>query len=281
MKKLLSALVLVSALALTTGCGHRTMIENGEVGKQLTTSGLEDKVRAPGAFRMESCILSSCPKLVRLSVAENNKVIPGNYFIAKSDLELGIDLSLQYGLKRDNASLNEVFSRIRGVPLNSSELVIAEDRVFEVFVQPVIRDTVRTALNQYSIEQIMENLPLVREYVESEVRKKLNNSPIDVISLSFSKVSWPTVILQAKEEFAKIEISKATEMRAVAADLEILASKMELEKERARMALEVDSIIASKMTPELAQFMLLNAINKSAENSTPWAVTDSTVLRGR
>lgn len=279
MKKLLVLFGLVSVLALT-GCGERVMINNSEVGKQLTVSGLEDKVRSPGALRLESCVFSSCPKLVRLSVAEESAEIGGAYYNSQSDLELDMTVAMQYTIKRDNNSLNEVFSRIKPVQASSSrDLYIQSEQVYNVFVQPVLRDTVRASLNNYSIEEIMDNLPQVREYVESEVRKRLSETPIDVVNLTFSKVGWPKVILQAKEEFAKIEIDKATQFRAIAADLEIMEKQMDLEIARAKMTLKVDSVVASAMTPQLQNYMLLNAINKSAENGTSWAITDSLIRR--
>lgn len=61
----LLALLAVAAL-LAGGCGDRVTIQPGEVGRQLTINGLEDENRPPGAFRMDSCMITACPKLVRL-----------------------------------------------------------------------------------------------------------------------------------------------------------------------------------------------------------------------
>jgi len=275
--------IVILATVLFTGCGEKVIIENGEVGKQLTTSGLEKEIRNPGALRMEACFLSACPKLVRLSVAETSKTVPGNFFIAKSDLEMKLDLELQYSVKKDTKSINEVFERVKGVSSNTSsmyqQIIIEEEKVYTTFIKPVLRDTVRLALNNYKIEEMMDNLGVVRDFVESEVRKKLESSPINIVNLTFGKIGWPESIMKSKEDFAKIEIEKATKMKSMAAELEIMKKQFELDKARAIMALEVDKIISDKMNPQLATYMTLEAINKSAENGTPWALGSNVVYR--
>lgn len=280
-KSLLYGIAAVTLLLTLSGCGNKVIIENGEVGKQLTTSGLEKEIRNPGALRMEGCFGTACPKLVRLSVAETSKTIPGKFFIEKSDLEMGLELELQYAVKRDEKSINEVFERVKGVsdPRDSSQIIIQEEKVYSTFIKPVIRDTVRQALSNYKIENMMANLGTVREFVESEVRKKMKDTPIKIVNLSFSKISWPEAIIKAKIDFAKIEIEKATKMKGMSAELEIMEKKFELDKKRAEMALQVDSIVSDKMNENLAQYMMLDAINKSAENGTPWAINSNIIYR--
>ena len=280
MKKFLFSLMVVSSMLLFTGCGEKVVIENGEVGKQLTTSGLEEEIRTAGAFRMESCFGTACPKLVRLSIAETTEVIPGKFFIKKSDLAMELELSLQYSVKKDTNSINEVFKRVKAEKdsNNPNQLLISEKKVYNTFIKPVLRDTVRVALNNYTIEEIIDNLTEVRVFVENQVKAKLNKTPIKVISLSFSKIGYPESIMKAKEDFAKIELEKATKMKAIAAELEIAKKEQELKIVKAKMALEVDKIVADRMNPQLAKYMLLEAINTSAENGTPWAITGSDVI---
>ena len=281
MKKLLITITMLGSMIFFTGCGEKVIIENGEVGKQLTTDGLEDQIRTAGAFRMENCFGTACPKLVRLTIAETTEIVPGKFFIAKSDLAMDLELSLQYSVKKDNKSLNSVFDRVKATqdPTNNSQLLINEKKVYDTFIKPVLRDTVRVALNNYTVEQIIANLTDVRIFVENAVKEKLNDSPIKVISLSFSKIGYPESIMKAKEDFAKIELEKATKMKAIAAELEIAAKEQELKIVKAKMALEVDKIVAERMNSKLAEYMLLEAINTSAENGTPWAVTGDVIFR--
>lgn len=275
----LTLLALLSVF-LFTGCGDKVIIENGEVGKQITGSGLEKEIRNPGALRMDSCMFTACPKLVRLTVAETSKTIPGKFFINKSDLDLTLDLKLQYSVKRDEKSINEVFDRVKGIEdtHNSRQLIIPEEKVYITFIDPVLRDTVRVSLNNYTIEEMISNLTEVRKFVENEVRKQLANTPITIVNLTFGKIGWPDSIIKAKEDFAKIEIEKATKMKAMAAELEIMTKQFELDKKRAEMTLQVDKIISDKMNDNLKSYMLLDGIRKSAENGTPWAITGSDVI---
>jgi len=285
MKKNLIRLGLsLGVIFLLTGCGEKVIIENGEVGKQITTSGLEKNIRKAGALKMDSCAFgTACPKLVRLSISENSKTIPGKFFINKSQLEMQLDLEIQYAVKKDNDSINAVFDRVKGIAdeKNSRQLFIPEEKIYTTFIKPILRDTVRTALNNYSIEEIMENLGKVRLFVEQTVKRKLNKSPVRIITLSFGKVGYPASILKAKEDFAKIELDKATKMKSMAAELQIMTKKLELDKKRAEMALEVNQIISKKMNDNLKSYMLIEAINKSAESGTPWAITNSMIFRDK
>ena len=74
-------------LPLFIACGQRVTIQPGEIGRQLTTAGLETENRPPGAFRLESCIISACPKLVRLQTQNQPKtLLLTNYFYPKAML---------------------------------------------------------------------------------------------------------------------------------------------------------------------------------------------------
>lgn len=275
MKKIILLLSSIVVALLMTGCGDKVQINSGEVGKQLTTSGLESEIRESGSFRMDGCAFSACPKLVRLQVTKTPQIIPGKFFMPKSDLTLGLDIAIQYQVKTDNASRNIIFNEVSAQPstTNDREMIILSQTVYDTFIKPTLRDTVRKALSQYKIEGVMDNLSKVREFVESEVKKSLKDSPVTVVTLAFENISYPALILESKEQFAAIETQKATEMKAMAAEMEIIAKKLEVEKARANVALEVDKIISDHMDDKLATWGIIQAAQTSAENGTPWAIS--------
>jgi len=279
MKKTIINILLLSLVVLfTTGCGERVRVEQNEVAKVLSTNGLEDTVRTNSTFRLESCIFSACPKLVKLDITKNTKTMNSQYFMPKSDMELGLELTIQYSPKVDKKSINSIYKDIRAedVPNSSFLAIIDSEKLYEIYIQPILKDTTRQALNDYKIEQIMDNLEDSRKFVFNMIKEKLKETPIHLDSLSFSKISYPSLILQKKKEFAAIDTQKATDMKSMAAELEIMAKKLELEKKKAKMQLEVDKIISKRLDENMVIWGIVQAAQTSAENGTPWSLGGGT-----
>jgi len=275
MKKiLLYAIVGLSSILLLSGCGQKVRVEQNEVAKILGSNGLEDEILKNSTFRLDSCFISACPKLVTLDVTKNTKVIPGNYYMPKSDMEMELELSIQYSVKKDKKSIDTVFEEARSINNPNFDYLasIPAEKLYEIYIKPIIKDSTRQALNSFKIEQVMDNLEETRLFVFKTINKKLKDSPVKIDTLSFSKIGFPELILQKKKEFAAIDTQKATDMKAMAAELEIMAKKLELEKKKAKMQLEVDNIISKQLDKKMVIWGIIQAIQTSAENGTPWSL---------
>ena len=143
MKKISVLGFLLCSLFLT-GCGERVSIQPGEVGKQLTTDGLEKEIRRPGAFRMEQCLVVACPRLVRLQVQKATKQFKiDKLLLMKSNVDLSnVEVGVQFQVKDNEESINRIFEEVRPVAASSIEgeslsgssvLVITTDPHFNSF----------------------------------------------------------------------------------------------------------------------------------------------------
>lgn len=265
--------MIITAL-MFSGCGERVRVEQGQVGKVMNSSGLEEQIRDVSTFRLESCVFTACPKLITLDMTKNVEKVEGKFFMPKSDMEFGIELNLQYSAKNTPKALNSIFKEMPSVSKEGSTNInhISSSKLFSRYIEPIIIDTTRQALGNYTIEEIMSNLEETRQYIYATINKKLENEPIQIDTLSFSKIEYPALILKKKEDFASIDTQKATDMKAMAAELEILAKKLELEKAKAKMQLEVDEIVSGRMNGKMVAWGIVQAIQTSAEKGTPWAL---------
>lgn len=269
MKKLLSVLILVSAILALNGCGEKVSIDSGRVAKQLTTNGLESSIRRAGVFRLDSCVLTACPRFVILDAFENTKSIESKYYISKSKLDLTMVLDIQYAVKEDNDSINTVFGRVKSVPINGTrQSIITTEQVYMTYIKPTIIDTTRSALNDYDIDTIMDNLSDVRTYVEKAIIASYEDTPIIIKSVTFSLVSFPKVIVSKREEAASVEAEKITKLKRIEADMEVLKTKRLFDIENAQIAVEADAIVSKSMDEKMATWLMLQAMQTCASRES-------------
>lgn len=267
MKKLNLLLIAIVSLLVLSGCGSKVTVESGRVAKQLGTNGLETEIRRAGAFRLDSCITTACPSLVILDVFENTATIESQYYISASKLNLTLHVDIQYAVKEDDASINKVYERVKSVPNGNRQSAITTEQVFSTYVKPVSIGTIRTALNHYDIDKIMDNLSEVQDYVEVAFKNKLKDTPVVIKSLTFSSVSYPEVIVERREEEASVDAEKATKLKRLEADLIVAKEERKLQIEHAKNAVEADKIISNSMDEDMATWLMLEAIQTCAERT--------------
>ena len=269
MKILKLGILPILAMLILSGCGDKVTVDSGRVAKQLGTNGLEDGIRRAGAFRLDSCVTTACPRFVVLDVFENTQTISSKYYISSSKLNLELDVDIQYAVKEDDASINKVYKRVKSVPVNGErKSIISTEQVFSTYVKPVSIGTIRTALNHYNIDQIMDNLSEVQIYVENAFKEKLKSEPVIIKSLTFSLVSYPKVIVERREEEASVDAEKATKLKRLEADLIVAKEERKLQIEHAKNAVEADKIISDSMDEDMATWLMLEAIQTCAERTT-------------
>ena len=113
MKKHNLILMLV-IVTLLSACGQKVVVNSGEVGKEIGSDGLEERLRAPSAFRLEACPFSACPKLVRLQTAVAAETVTINkVFLPKSNIALdNVTFGIQFRIRPNEKSMNSAFDNI-------------------------------------------------------------------------------------------------------------------------------------------------------------------------
>lgn len=261
------ALLLLVPLALS-GCnmfGDRVTINSGEVGKQNTTSGLEEAIRQPGSFRMEACMFSACPKLVRLQTAMDSKDVTINtVFLPKSNVDLSdVIFSVQYRVKADKGSVNQAYRDIRAELVSGNEYLISSDMIYRTYIAPFVSEAVIAALREFTVDQALTEPDTISRYIQGEVNKALEGTPVEVTKLSFPNGvgSPPETVMVSKRALYAIDEEKAREIRSLAAQLEVEDQRQAIARKRA----ENDLQIAGDLGIPVAVYQCLRSMDDFAD----------------
>lgn len=268
MKSVAFALAM-SCLMVLVGCGKRVTIQPGEVGRQLTTSGLEVQNRPPGAFRMESCYISACPKLVRLQTQKATKDFTiDKLFLPKSNVDMTkVQIGLQFRVKQDQQSLETLFKEVRPETLSDWELIITTDMIYATYIQRKAPDAVITALREYEVDEVLSDVPEISKYAKQKINEMLAKTPVEVTELGFPNGIGepPQEVLQAKRRLYAVEEQKARDIKALSAALTVEDHRQAVQ--RKRTINDMDN--AKKAGVDFATYVFLKNMERFAEEGVP------------
>lgn len=265
---------------LAAACGERVAIQSGEVGKQLTTEGLESGIRNPGAFRLDSCVFSACPKLIRLQVnkhAEDMKI--DSLFLPKSNVDIdNVQIRLQFRVKPDKDSINRVYAEVRPEPAGEQVFLITSQQVYDTYLRGRVPDAVVATLREYTVEEVLTQVPEIAEYVEAKVNEELKEDPVEVTELSFPNGigEVPEAVIMAKRRLFAIEEEKARQVKALEAELAVEDQRQAVQRKRAKN----DKEVALSLGMSTAAFMYLKTFERFADaaaDGTPVAIGSGTM----
>jgi len=274
MKKLLFIPIVLS-VALLTGCGERVTINTGEVGKELGTNGLEEEIRKPGSFRMDTCIFSACPKLVRLTTAKSaEEVTVAKVFLPKSNVDLtDVTFGMQFRIKDTPESQNQAFEEIKAQVVTDRELIITSDMIFNTFVKRKAPEAVIAALREYSIEDALTSPDTIAIFVLEQVNVALKDTPVELTEFGFPNGvgTPPEEVLTAKRKLYAIDEEKAREIRALQAALEVEKQRQVVQQARVTN----DVVNAKTAGVSFVEYVTLKNMERfadAAEAGTPVAL---------
>ncbi|PPR19413.1 MAG: hypothetical protein CFH43_00197 [Proteobacteria bacterium] len=274
MKKLL-CIAIVMSVALLTGCGERVTINTGEVGKELGTNGLEEEIRKPGSFRMDTCIFSACPKLVRLTTAKSaEEVTVAKVFLPKSNVDLtDVTFGMQFRIKDTPESQNQAFEEIKAQVVTDRELIITSDMIFNTFVKRKAPEAVIAALREYSIEDALTSPDTIAIFVLEQVNVALKDTPVELTEFGFPNGvgTPPEEVLTAKRKLYAIDEEKAREIRALQAALEVEKQRQVVQQARVTN----DVVNAKTAGVSFVEYVTLKNMERfadAAEAGTPVAL---------
>jgi hypothetical protein len=265
-----AALPLLSLLLLTTAaCGEHAVIEPGEVGRQLTTDGLEVQNRPPGAFRMETCFVTACPRLVRLQTQKTTKLFTiDKLFLPKSNVDMtNVQIGLQFRVKQDEKSLQTIFNEVRPKKESDRTLLISTDMIYETYVQRKAPDAVIMALREYQVDQVLSDVPEIAEFTRKKINEMLANTPVEVTELGFPNGIGepPQEVILAKRMLYAVEEEKAREIKSLEAELIIEEQRQAVQ--RKRTANDLDN--ARLAGVDFATYVFLKNMERFAEEHVP------------
>lgn len=258
--------VLGFAMLMTLGgCwGERVTINTGEVGKQITTSGLEKEIRQPGSFKMDTCWFSACPRLVRLQTAVSAQTVTiEKVFLPKSNVALdNVQFGIQFRIKQDQSSIDRAFTDIRSSG-DDGDRFISSEEIFATYIARKAPEAVITALRDYTVEQALSEPDSIAAYAKDRINEALANTPVEVTEFGFPNGVGvpPAVVLDAKDRLYAIDEEKAREIRALEAALEVEAQRQSV----ARLRAKNDTEVAAELGIPVAQYQCLRTMDAFAD----------------
>lgn len=265
---------------LLFGCfGERVTIQTGEVGKELGSDGLEDKIRDPGSFRMDSCIIEACPKLVRLETSLSTKMFTiGTVFLPLSNVDMTkVEVGVQFRIKSDKESVNSVFKNVRPVQANKVPgneavqdivLLITSNMVYDTYIERIAPNAVIAALREYTVEQILVDVNEISLFTKAKINEMLKDTPIEVTELGFPNGIGepPPEVIEAKRNYYAVQERSARRIKELQADLEI---------EKYKQQVQVTRVVNDKQNAEtlgldVKTYIFLKVLEKFADEHVPF-----------
>ncbi len=267
---LIAALV---AVTLLTGCGDPVEVPPAHVGKLSTESGLQEGIIQPSKFRLEGFCLN-CDNLILVEASDYGAKESMQIYMPKDQLNLTVDIRGVFTISADKANVEKVFARVPADQTNSSRIrVIPMTKVYGIYAQPVIRETVRSLLTEYTIAEVMENRDAISQSLAQEVRKRLGVTPITTIRFGLADVQPPEVIVKAREKAKEREIAiqqaeadKQVSLKQAEAALEVAIKQQEVDLKEAETQVLVNTRLAEGVNDAFVTQRWLKIMGELAAN---------------
>ncbi len=145
--------------------------------------------------------------------------------LTKSDMKVTVDLRVTYRANCDSKDQIELI--LDQVPLPAEGRFVQPEQIFEKYVMPVIRESLRNHLADYTIEQVKEVRGELANSIKRDLEKTIKEKsfPVQIEVLTVSNIQLPeSIVEKIKEiELARMDANKETEKQQ--------AAKVRLERE--------------------------------------------------
>lgn len=272
MKKIAMLGAVLAVGAMLAGCGPRVEVETASVGKVMTKNGLQDDIKMPSKFRLDSCWWPGayCDKLVVLDVSDISKTQDIKLFMPKD--RLNMDFTVGLTLSVDDDAYDELFAKINPSPSGEYTSRININEAYDRYAKEIISSQAREFMSQYSISEVANN----RDVIGSELSEHLSviireRTPFYVRYAGLTDVQYPEIITTAQEnaaerreniqqERAQLEVSRVKLER----ELEEQRLQRKVDVEKAEAQAEINRILGESITERYVQYRQLDALDKLA-----------------
>lgn len=225
MKKLALALLAIFAVGCGTEDvppGHKAFMFDRTGGLALYTGGeglLTDDVLGSGTH-----YTGLYDEVIGVNCQDDHmkEALP---VLTKSDMKVTVDLRVTYSA--DCTSKDNIELILDQVIVPPDSQFVQPNQIFEKYVMPVIRESLRNHLADYTIEQVKEVRGELANSVKADLARSIKekNFPVLIEVLTVSNINLPeSIVEKIKEiELARMDANKETEKQQ--------AAKVRLERE--------------------------------------------------
>lgn len=271
--------------------GAPVEVPPAHVGKILTPDGFTDGVIPPSKFRLDPCMYL-CDSLITAETSDYASTEQMRVFMPKDELNLTVDVRGIYSVSSDEDVVNRVFDRLPASRVSDRMARISMQDVYHTYAAQVVRETVRTILADYTIEQVMSNREEIGNRLFKQVREELQRTPIEVIQFGLADMQPPEVIIKAQEMAKQREIAireaeynKQVALKKAEAEIELAEKDKIVRLKKAEAILAENLKVAESVSEKYLAYRYLDVMEQAAQSNAtiffPLDMTDSAGLQNR
>lgn len=270
--KIFAPLLMVTTLA---GCyGEKVQVPPAYEGKILSKNGYLPETIPPSTFRLEPCWQPGavCQELVLIDKTDKGLSENFTLFMPKNQLNLTFDLRMTGSIR--SGSTDAILNRVSPLISKDNRKYIPFNLVYETYAQPIVRDSVRAVIAEYSIDEVISSRDAINKAISDRLKEDLKNTPIGFKTVGIADAQYPPVIVERKElaEQRRIDIEqeearKQVELIKLQTELEKAKAQRAIRREKAQAAAEENQIAASSITPEYLEYKKLEVLDNLAKSN--------------
>ena len=295
MNKILQMLSVIVLAGMFTGCmGTRVEVPPAHVGKISAKAGLQEDTIQPSKLRINrGRVAFQIHDDLLLAETSDLKVEEADIDVLLTADQVYVEVEYRGVVHHENTleAINELFVKVRPDSILDGVPVITTKSTYETYGKIAVRDVVRYVIAGYSIEELMSSRAEIGEKILQEVRGKVKDTPLNVVSGSLAKIKLPDVIVSSLESNKKreIEILEAendmmVKLKEKESEFKVAQKEQEVDLLEAETQVLVNTKLAEGANPAYIQLQMLKIWTKIAESdnriiiTTPEMISDASMM---
>ncbi|AND75088.1 hypothetical protein pf16_165 [Pseudomonas phage pf16] len=258
LKKMMCVLMLAVAMV---GCSKVT-VPPAAKGKVLSAAGYSTDVKETGKYWLwlteDMVILDTSTQ----TVAEDIQVK------MKDDLTLGLKVRFRTRISGNDKVINSMFNDIK-----HQDYKVTLPMVYGVYGKDVVQAVSRSVLSKYEVAEVSNNYDKISQELTTELRKAMENSPLEVSNITMADLDYPKEIDDAikKQNERKFAIQTEENEQAVKMvqkrnEMELANADYNIRIKRAETLRDENLKTAAGLNPMLLQYRQLEIMEKMANS---------------
>ncbi len=271
-KRWFSSIPLVLCLLALCACGQTVQVPSGTVGRQQSTSGLEEKIYEPGGYRLEACPFSACPVMVLLHTGlASEEINVGTIFLPQSNVDLSeVKIAIQFHTRPTEGAINKIYADVTSVHSEGSNdytREITSDMQYSIYLQRMVPNLIIATLRDFTVEQALSDVDGISKAALKRINEEMKDQPVEV-----TEVGFPNGIGKPPEQVLEAKRNLYVVKENVTRQIQELEGQLGVEKQRQIVQqLRVNNDVANAKTAGLpvGEYMLLKTMERFADDKVP------------
>lgn len=254
-------LVIGVAMLGLVGCGYET-VPPAAKGKILSGNGYSVDVKETGKY-----ILPWWHNMVILDTSTQR--FSENITVKMRDnLDLPFSLDFRTRIHGSDDVINAMFQDI-----THQNYKVTLESVYSVYGKNVVTNAARSVMGKYRVNEVAANFDKISNDIQSEIKKRMVGSPLEVSDVTLAHISYPKVITEAVEKQQERELAIKTEENQQAIEkikkknqMELAEADYEIRMIKAKTIRDENKMTSEGLNPILLQYRALEVQEKMAES---------------